>query len=156
MLRMNLLDEVDLAIINALKENAKLGIREISRMLRKSPSTIINRMRRLEKLGIIKGYTVLIDYSKLGYQINAITLLQVDGAHIEEVERVLALEPNVRSVYDITGEYDVMIISTFEDVSKLDAFIKKLLKLPYIKKTVTNIAFRVVKESPHINVKIGG
>lgn len=151
----DILDDVDLAIINALKENAKLGIREISRMLRKSPSTIINRVRRLERLGVIKGYTALVDYSKLGYQINAITLLQVDGAHIEEVEKILASEPNVRSVYDITGEYDVMIISTFEDMSKLDAFIKKLLKLPYVKKSVTNIAFRVVKESPHINIRIG-
>lgn len=148
------LDEVDLSIVNILKRNPRISVRDISKIIRKSPSTIVSRIRRLEKLGVIKGYSVLIDYGKLGYQLNAITLLQVDGAHLEEAERILASEPNVRAVYDITGEFDVMIVSTFKNISELDAFIKRILKLPFIKRSVTNIAFRVVKEDPNISVDV--
>jgi len=148
------LDDIDLTIINSLKNNARLGIRELARRIGKSPSTVVSRIRRLEDLGVIKGYATLVDYGKLGYQVNAITLLQVDGAHIEEVELLLASEPNVRAVYDITGEYDIAMISTFKTVGELNNFIKKMLKSPYIKRSVTSIAFKVVKESPHIDVQI--
>ncbi len=144
------LDELDLAIINLLKDNARLSVREISKIVKRAPSTVLSRLRKLERLGVIKGYAALIDYSKLRYQVNAITLLQVDGAHIEEVEKMLTSEPNVRAVYDITGEYDIAILTTFKTMEELDKFIKRLLKHQYIKRSVTNIAFRIVKETPNI------
>lgn len=144
------LDDVDIAIINLIRNNARLSIRDISKIIKKSPSTVLNRLKRLEKLGVIKGYVTLIDYSKLNYQVNAITLLQVEGAHIEEVEKTLSSELNVRAIYDITGEYDIIILTTFKNVGDLDKFIKRLLKIPYVKRSVTNIAFRIVKESPNI------
>ena len=112
--------------------------------------------KRLEKFGVIKGFTALIDYRKLGYQINALTLLQVDGAHIEEVEEMLARESNVRAVYDITGEYDIAIITSFKTIEDLDRFIKRLIKIPYVKRSMTSIAFRVVKETPHVEEFIKG
>ncbi|MEM4867102.1 MAG: Lrp/AsnC ligand binding domain-containing protein, partial [Sulfolobales archaeon] len=71
-----------------------------------------------------------------------------------DVEKLLAQEPNVRAVFDITGEYDVAIITVFSSVSDLDAFIKRMLKVPYIKRSVTNLVLRVVKDEPHIDVSI--
>jgi len=144
------LDEVDLEIIKRLALTGREGIRELARSLGKSPSTIVFRIRRLEEVGIIKGFTTLIDYRKLGYQINALTLIQVDGAYIEKVEEMLAKEKNVRAVYDITGEYDIAIITTFKSIDDLDRFIKRLIKIPYVKRSMTSIAFRIVKETPHV------
>ncbi len=144
------LDDVDLDIINLLKDNARLSVREISKIVGKAPSTIVSRLKKLEKVGVIRGYVALIDYSKLNYQVNAVTLLQVDGAHIEEIEKALSSEPNVRAIYDVTGEYDVIILTTFKNVGELDRFIKRLLKMQHIKRSVTNIALRVVKETPNI------
>ncbi len=152
--RNSVLDDIDLKIVDELRRNSRLGVRELARRVGKSPSTVLSRLRRLERLGIIKKYTVILDYRALGYEITALTLLQVDGAHIEELESKLATEPNVRAVYDITGEYDVAIISMFRSVSELDKFIKKILKLPYIKRSVTSIVFRIVKDSPHIDVEL--
>ncbi|MCS7099086.1 MAG: Lrp/AsnC ligand binding domain-containing protein, partial [Sulfolobales archaeon] len=94
------------------------------------------------------------DYRMLGYEVYALTLLQVDGEHITEVEKLLAREPNVRAVFDITGEYDVAILTVFSSVSELDAFIKRMLKVPYIKRSVTNLVLRVVKDEPHIGRSI--
>ncbi|MEM0453962.1 MAG: Lrp/AsnC family transcriptional regulator [Sulfolobales archaeon] len=148
------LDNIDLAIINLIKDNARLSIRDISKIIRKAPSTVLSRLKKLERLGVVRGYVALIDYSKLNYQVNAITLLQVDGTHIEEVEKTLASEPNVRAIYDVTGEYDIIILTTFKNVGDLDKFIKRLLKMPYIKRSVTNIAFRIVKENPNVQESI--
>ncbi len=143
-------DEVDLRLLKLLAVNGRLGIRELARCLRRSPSTVAERVKRLERDGLIKGYTALINYHSLGYQVNAITLLQVEGAYIEEVERELAREPNVKAVYDITGEYDIAIIVSFKSVPELDSFIKRLIKRPHIKRSMTSLIFRVVKESPHV------
>jgi Lrp/AsnC family transcriptional regulator for asnA, asnC and gidA len=101
---------------------------------------------------LIKAYTILLDYRRLGYDVYALTLLQVDGAHIVEVEEALSREPNVKAVYDITGEYDIAVISVFKSVSELDSFIKKTLKNPYIKRSVTSIILRIVKDTPHIEI----
>jgi len=144
------LDNLDLEILKALSKNSKLSIRELSKIVKKSPSLIHSRIRRLEKNGFIKGYTILVDYQRLGYDVYALTLLQVDGAHIVEVEEALSREPSIKAVYDITGEYDVAFISAFKSVSELDNFIKRLLKNPYIKRSVTSIILRVVKETPHV------
>jgi DNA-binding Lrp family transcriptional regulator len=151
-----LLDELDLQILDMIKGNARLSIRELARALKRSPSVIHRRLKRLERLGIVKGYTALLDYTKLGYGIHALTLLQVEGEHITDVERMLAQEANVRAVYDITGEYDIAIITVFSSVSELDSFIKRILKVPYIKRSVTNIILRVVKDSPNIGLSLSG
>jgi DNA-binding Lrp family transcriptional regulator len=147
-------DELDLKILDVIKNDAKLSVREIAKILNKSPSTILSRIKKLERIGVIKGYATLIDYSKLNYQVTAVTLLQVEGPYIEEVEKLLASEPNVRAVYDVTGEYDVIVISLFKTVSELDNFIKRLLKVPHIRRSITSIAFRVIKDNPNIDKRL--
>ena len=144
------LDSLDYAILKELIINGRTGVRKLARKLDKAVATIASRLKRLERIGVIKGYTAIVDYRLLGYQINALTLMQVDGTHIEEVEGLLAKEPNVRAVYDITGEYDIAIISSFRSVEELDKFIKKVIRIPYVKRSMTSIAFRIVKETIHV------
>jgi Lrp/AsnC family transcriptional regulator for asnA, asnC and gidA len=145
------LDALDRKILKHLALHGKEGVRYLARELNRSPSTISERIRRLEREGIVVGYTALFNYSVLGYEINAITLLQVDGQYIEELEKELTSEGNVRGVYDITGEYDVALITSFRSVDELDAFIKRLIKDPRIKRSMTSLIFRVVKEKPHVD-----
>ncbi|MCX8208500.1 MAG: Lrp/AsnC family transcriptional regulator [Sulfolobales archaeon] len=149
-----LLDDVDVKLLEYLKINARTSVRELSRAVGRSPSVVHGRLKRLERIGVVRGYTALLDYRMLGYEVYALTLLQVDGEHITEVEKLLAREPNVRAVFDITGEYDVAILTVFSSVSELDAFIKRMLKVPYIKRSVTNLVLRVVKDEPHIGRSI--
>ncbi len=144
------MDEVDVKLLECLKDDARLSIRELAKRVGRSPSVVYSRIKRLERTGVIRGYTALIDYRSLGYEVCALTLLQVEGEHITDVEKLLAKEPNVRAVFDITGEYDVAILTVFGSVSELDAFIKRILKVPYIKRSVTNLVLRVVKDVPHI------
>lgn len=140
------LDAIDRELLRILRNNSRTKLREISRILNKPLSTIHDRVKRLEKRGIIKKYTIKIDYRLLGYQIRALILASVEGAHILDVENEIARNPNVVALYDITGQYDVAIIALFKTIEELDAFVKSLLKNPYIKHTTTSIVFRTVKE----------
>jgi Lrp/AsnC family transcriptional regulator for asnA, asnC and gidA len=133
-------------ILKILARNSRTSIREIARELGLAVSTVHARLQRLVSTGIIKKFTIIPDYDSLGYTISALILLQVEGEKIIDAEKVLATEPNVMAVYDITGDYDVAVIARFRDVSDLDAFVKRINRIPFVKRTVTSIILRVTKE----------
>ena len=140
------MDNVDLQIINLLQEDCRLSFNKIANKLGISAGTAFNHVKNLEKNGILKSYTVKIDPSKVGYSLTAIVLIQVEGGHLQEVEDKIANLPNVIAVYDVTGDYNAVVITKFKDGTDLNAFIKKLLSTPYIRRTVTNVALSVIKE----------
>ncbi len=142
---MSKLDWLDKAILAKLTDGRRRSIREIARELEIPPSTIHERIKKLESRGIIKRYTAVLDEGKLGYMVKALILINVDGKHILDVEREIAENPNVEIVLDITGEFDIAVLAVFRNISELDNFVKKLLKNPYIKQTRTSIAFRTIK-----------
>lgn len=147
-----LLDDLDKEILQLLIEDCSASVRKIARILGKSPTTIAKKIEKLKELGVIEKCTAVIDYRKLGYNLMALILFNVVGAHIEEIEKTLASEPNVRAVYDITGQYDIAVIAVFKDVSHLDSFIKRVLKNPHIKGSVTSVIFKSVKDDIHVGI----
>ena len=140
------MDEIDIKIISLLQEDSRLSFNRIAKELGISVGTAYNRIRGLEEKGVLKGYTAIIDPVKVGYQLTAIILIQADGKHLLNVESEIARMSNVISVYDITGEFDVAVIARFKDRFDMNKFIKALLKMPYVKRTVTNVVLNVVKE----------
>jgi DNA-binding Lrp family transcriptional regulator len=141
------IDDVDLEIIRRLKENSKLTYKEIAEAMGISIGAAYNRIKRLEEYGVIRGYTINIDYSKLGYDLTAIIMLQVDGPHIVEVEEKLAKYEENMSVYDVTGDFDIVVIAKVRDREHLNKLIKGILTIPHVRRTVTSIALSVVKEN---------
>lgn len=106
----------------------------------------INHVKNLEKKGILKGYTAILDTTKLGYSLTALIMIQTEGKHLADVEKEIAKTANVVAVYDITGDYDAAVITKFKDRTDLNAFIKNLLATSYIRRTATSVAFNVIKE----------
>lgn len=144
------LDDIDVEILRNLQKDCRISIRELARRLKVSPGTIHNRLVKLVREGVIRGFTPIIDYSKLGIPITALILASVEGKHLIDFEREVARDNRVISVYDITGDFDVALICKFKSISDLDKFIKNLLRIPYVKRTVTSIALNVVKEDPRV------
>lgn len=142
----NPIDELDLRIMTLLQEDSRLSFNKIAGTLGISVGTAYNRVRDLEKNGVLKGYTVVLDPAKLGFELTALILIQAAGKHLEEVEAEIAKTCSVISVYDITGDYDAAIITKFRDRASLNDFVKNLLSAPHIKRTVTNVALNVIKE----------
>ncbi|HIE18365.1 TPA: Lrp/AsnC family transcriptional regulator [Candidatus Bathyarchaeota archaeon] len=146
------MDEIDLQIISLLQEDSRLSFNKIASKLGISVGTAYNRVKSLEDRGILKGYTVIVDPVKMGYNLTAVILIQAEGKHLLDVEKKVAKMSDVISVYDITGDFDIAVIARFKDRADLNAFIKALLGMPYVKRTVTNVVLNVVKEDFRIKV----
>lgn len=146
------MDTIDRRLLIELLKDARSSLRRLSEELNVSPATLHNRLTRLVQEGIIKGFTALVDYSKLGYTLSAVIMVKVDGKHLTEFEREVANADNVIAVYDVVGEYDVVIIAKFRSVEDLDTFLKQLLKNPKVERTYTSIVLNVVKEDPRIKI----
>ena len=141
-----LLDELDTKILRRLNENARQSFRDIARELRVSISTISNRVKRLEREGIILGYAPLLDEKKLGYDVLAVIGIRISKGKLLEVQRKIAREDKVVDVYDVTGEYDSVIIARLRNTRELDAFIKRLVAMENVERTYTQVVLNVVKQ----------
>lgn len=133
-------------IITLLQEDSRLSFNKIASRLGVSVGTAYNRVKSLEALGIVKGYTTVLDPAKLGYEYTAVILIQAGGKHLTEVETEIAKARSVVAVYDITGDYDAAVIAKFKDRSSLNDFVKSLLSTPNVTRTVTNVVLNVIKE----------
>ena len=140
------LDELDLRILGLLLENSRLSCREMARLLGVSTGTVSKRLRRLEASGLVKGFTVLLDHEKLGYEITVVTAITVSGGKLLEVEREIAKLPGVCAVYDVTGPVDVIVIAKFKSRQDLSRFTKSLLAMPQVERTCTYVVLTTVKE----------
>jgi DNA-binding Lrp family transcriptional regulator len=141
-----LLDELDVAILRRLNADARKSFRDIARELRVSISTISNRVKRLEQEGIIVGYIPVLDEKKLGYDVLAVIGIRISKGKLLEVQRKIGREDKVVDVYDVTGEYDSVIIARFRNTKELDAFIKRLVAMENVERTYTQVVLNVVKQ----------
>ena len=149
---MKSMDNVDLQIINLMQEDCRLSFSKIANRLGISAGTAFNHVKNLERKGILKNYAAVVDSSKLGYTITAIVLIQVESGHLQEVENQIAHTANVTAVYDITGDYNAVVISKFKNGDDLNTFIKKVRAIPHVIRTTTNVALNVIKEDHRLKL----
>ncbi|MCD6263834.1 Lrp/AsnC family transcriptional regulator [Candidatus Bathyarchaeota archaeon] len=140
------LDDLDRRILKELLKNSNRSYRALAKCLGVAVTTVINRIQRLEELGVITGYTISVDYEKLGYELTVITEITVSKGKLLEMEREIAKIPPVCAVYDVTGLTDAMIIAKFRNRRELSKFTKGLLSMPFIERTNTHVVLTTVKE----------
>ena len=140
------LDDVDIKILDVLVADSRLSSRQIAKKCDISIGTVLSRVKKMEAEGIVKGYTVLLDQEKLGYELTVVTEITVSKGRLLEMENEIARIPNVCCVYDLTGLSDAAIIAKFKTRDDLSKFTKKLLSFPYIERTNTHVVLTTVKE----------
>lgn len=141
-----MISNIDKEILKHLIKNGRLSFRDISRKSKLSVSTIAKRVRQMEKEKIIKGYSTILDYEKLGYDLTAVTEVIVSKGKLIEIEKMISKIPNVCAVYDVTGLTDVIVIAKFKNRKELSNFTKLLLSMPFVERTNTHIVLTTVKE----------
>jgi DNA-binding Lrp family transcriptional regulator len=146
------IDEIDVAIMKEVQEDSKTSYRDIAKKLGLSVGTVHNRVKKMSDMGVIKSFAAVLDPEKLGFDLTAVILMQVDGGHIVDVEKALAKSRSVMAVYDTTGDYDIITIAKFRSREELNSFIKETLKMPNVKRSVTSIVLNVVKEEIRLNL----
>jgi len=145
-------DAVDIRILVELQEDARKSLREIAEKLGVAEGTVYNRINKLRRMGVIERFIPIINYSKLGFDLIVVIGVTAEGGHLIEVEELLANEPNVTAVYDVTGEFDVITVAKFKDRESLNAFVKRIAGLEHVKKTYTMLVLNVVKETHSIDL----
>lgn len=145
-------DKLDYDILRLLQQDARKSVRDIAKKLSVAEGTVYNRVKALEDEGIILGSHVDVAYAKLGYVMTAIVGMRIKGGHLAEIEDRIAADPNTLAVYDITGEFDAMVVVKFRTREELNRFVKRINALPHVERTYTMLALDVPKEATGIPV----
>ena len=141
-----MLDPTDRKIVNALLENSRLSYRQIAKKIGVSVATVMNRVNRLEKEGLLKGYTALLDYDKLNFEVYVMISVRISKGKLFEVERKIATQPSVIAVYDHTGEFDATILARFRNTKTMDQFLKQIQTYDFVERTETKLILNTLKE----------
>ena len=140
------MDETDVKILKKMLIDARMSYRRIAEEIGVSPPTVLARVEKLEKDGIIRSYSALLDHEKLGYDLTSIIEITAAKGKIVDLEKQIAKFPNVCAVYDITGLTDMIVVAKFKNRTDLSRFVKKDLSLPYVDRTNTHVVLITVKE----------
>jgi len=146
------LDEKDMKILDILKSNAKLTTHKISKKLAIPITTVHNRIKKLEKLGIIKKYTVELDYKKLdmgllAYITVTVTYTAPSGKrlHQEDIAKHIKKLRGVEEVDIVAGITDILVKVRLKDIDELNDFvIRKLREIEGVDKTQTLVVMSSV------------
>lgn len=133
-------------IIHSLNEDGRKSIREVARELDVSPSTVSKHLEQLIERCVIKQFKPSLDYEKLGMDLTAITKIQAKGSKIVEIVDRLIHEDNLTHVYEITGEFDILVIGKFASRESMNNQIKGILNYPAVERADTSIVLSVAKE----------
>jgi len=146
------LDDLDLRILRLLNADARKSFREIAKAVDASLSTVSNRVRKLEEEGIITGYAPIVNEGRLGYDVLAVVGVKIHKGKLLDVQRRIAKDDRVTHVYDVTGEWDSIVVVRLKNTRELDAFIKRLGSMEYVENTYTQVVLNVVKEERRVLV----
>lgn len=141
------MDDLDRNILRILQGDAQTNFKTIAERCKTTVGTVHNRIKRLKDDGIIKRMIPELDAKKLGYGVTALIQFQIQGGHLQEVEQDITRDPHVCSIYDVTGEYDAIVVAKFRDIDDLNGFVKRMLANKFILRTSTHLVLSVVKES---------
>ena len=115
------LDNKDLKIIEILKNNAREPIKDIAKKTAIRPSTVHQRIQRLIKHNIIEKFTIRLNDKSVGE--NFIAFMLIKGTTSDYINNKFLNNKNVKEVFGVTGEYDVLVKLKFMDVEEFNGFL---------------------------------
>ena len=144
------MDSKDHEIIEALRNDSRKSFAKLAEELGIPRATLQDRVRKLLKDGVIKKFTIVPNYAKLGKQITAFVMVSfspVPGLSQRELAKEIAATENVQEVYLISGQWDILVkirVEKVEDVGKL--VIDRVRGIRGVARTETCVSFECVRE----------
>ena len=148
-------ENLDAELVNALLNDGRTSLRSLGEELDVSVTTVSNHLSDLEDEGVIDGYTPVVDYSALGYDVTAIIQLKVEGNALPDITDRLEGHKQMISVYEVTGNYDIIAIGKFQDTDGMNKQIKTLLTDPDINESNTSVVLDAASENEQFELDIG-
>jgi DNA-binding Lrp family transcriptional regulator len=142
-----MIDDTDRRILAVLLADARTSMRSIAEEVGVALGTVSNRVKRMEEMGVIHGYGVHIDAEKVGWTMTVLCGLRIEKGQLMEVQRRIAEDSRVFGIYDVTGEFDSMVLARVRDRAHLDDLSKTVLSSEGIIRTVTHVVLNTVKQN---------
>ena len=150
------LDDIDRKILNIFQEDSGITNVELARRVGLAPATTLDRVKKLEQRGIIRGYVALVDQTMVGKGITAYVTVSLASHQLERVE---AFRENVRRLpevlecYHVAGEYDYLLKVVAQDIRAYeDLLLRKLTATPNLGKIHTSFVLSTVKHETKIPI----
>ena len=141
-----LMDELDYRILQMLKENARQKASDISKEVHLSISTVIDRIHRMEDMGIITSYTAITDDSKVGNDVTALMEVSLEHPRYNEAFiKGITDNPKIISCYYLTGEFDFLLKISCRSSEELEHVHRWVNDLGGIRQTKTHFVLRTIK-----------
>ncbi|MBX9850136.1 MAG: Lrp/AsnC ligand binding domain-containing protein [Cytophagaceae bacterium] len=136
------IDKIDLQILSLLMENASMPYTDIAKQISVSGGTVHVRMKKMEQLGIVKGFQLNIDYSKLGFDITSFIGIYLEkSSYYDQAAKDLLNIPEVVNVHYTTGNYSMFVKIVCRDTKHLrEVLHDKIQKVYGIQRTETLIS----------------
>lgn len=143
------IDDTDRLILNEIQKNSRISNNELARRIHLSQPAAHGRLKRLKKQGIIRNYSVQMDYEKLGFDMICFFHTRLLG-HLEEnvaeFESCVSKFPEVLECHYVTGDFDHLIKAIFKNRRELEHFLRnKLSTIPGVSKITTSLVLSEVK-----------
>lgn len=140
------MDDLDMDILRSLIKNSRITLSQMSKEIDAPDATISNRLKKLEN-DVIKRYTIILDWEKIGLDITTIIIIQTESEKHESVKEELSKLEEVSEVYSVSGEYDILIKVWVRDIEELNQLMNtKIRSVDGVEDLTEMIVMERVKE----------
>ncbi len=147
------LDEIDVKILETLQRDCKIALARVGEQVGLSAPSVVDRIKKLEQAGIIKGYQAVLDSKELGLDVTAfigVELGQVDG--ITELEGLVSALEGVLECHHVTGQHTLLLKVKTANTASLEALISEIRTLPGVMRTETSVVLSTAIERSQLPV----
>ena len=146
------LDAEDRLLLRELVRDGRQSHRDLAARTGLSLTTVNRRVRRLEESKTIQGYAARVAPEAAGWTLTAVIGLRIDKGHVRTVQQAVAKDARIFAVYDVTGEWDGLVIARLRDRGDLDDLVKGTLSLEHIQRTNTMMVLSTVLEEAVVRI----
>jgi Lrp/AsnC family leucine-responsive transcriptional regulator len=151
-----MIDEIDASILDLLQDNARISQADVARAVGLAPSAVLERIRKLEARGVIRGYTALVDPHALDQPMLAFVAVKSEETPGDDsVARALAQCPEVLELHHVAGDDCYLLKVRARDAEHIGHLLRhRFGRIPGVRSTRTTIVLETVKETPRLAMTV--
>ncbi len=150
------MDDLDTKILNLLCQDARQSYREVARKLGASHSNVANRIENMEKTGIIKGYTVIMNPENFDLFPLCLQISIKPGANVSAIGQALAGLDEISIVSRVTGQLDLLVLALCKDKTQAVNLMSKVSGMEGIEKMDSHVVIECIKLMPKWQIQAKG
>jgi len=148
-----MINEIDRKILNILQTDARIANVEIARQVGLAPSAVLERIRKLEERGVIKGFETKLDAAAVDFGLTAFVAVRTHDC-CAETDKFLAEIPEVLEVHDVAGEDSYLLKVRAKNTEDLARILRERLKnVPNVASTKTTVVLQTIKETTALPIR---